>query len=109
MKKAPTIQYEMANDAGGTRVVTSANHPRRRRIGLLIDSLSTSTYGHSLVRIGGTLYRTPIIHNDSAEKKNSRFTESARPKPTAASSSHSAYARPGRTRPDGTGRKRLSG
>ena len=55
MKNAPIIQYDSASDSGGTRSGISANHPRNRRMGLLIDSLSTSTYGHSLVRIGGTL------------------------------------------------------
>src|SRR5262245_11537068 len=104
MKNAPTIQYEIANDAGGKRVVTRANQPSSSRIGLLMDSLSTSTYGHSFVRIGGVLYRIPITHNDSADQKNRMLSARARPSPTAASSSHSAYPSAGRTRPDGTGR-----
>ena len=55
MKNAPIIQYDNASDSGGTRSLISANQPRNSRMGLLIDSLSTSTYGHSFVRIGGTL------------------------------------------------------
>ena len=55
MKNAPSIQYAITSDSGGTWSVTSANQPSSSRIGLLTDSLSTSRYGHSFVRTGGTL------------------------------------------------------
>src|SRR5262245_66390084 len=101
MKNAPTIQYEIASDAGGKRVVTRANQTSSSRIGLLMDSLSTSTYGHSFVRIGGVLYRIPITHNDSADQKNSMLCAGERPSPHAASHSHYAYPIAGRQRPGG--------
>ena len=69
MKNAPTIQYEITSDNGGTCVMTSANQPSNNRIGLLIDSLSTSRYGHSLVRIGGTLYSMPMTQSQTADPR----------------------------------------
>src|SRR5690242_14261561 len=89
--------------------VTSANQPRSRRIGLLIDSLSTSRYGHSFVRIGGTLYAMPITQSHIADAKKYLLSDQASAKPAAASASHSMYAMAGRTRPDGTGRYRFTG
>lgn len=55
MKNAPAIQYAISSDTGGTMSPINANHPSNRRIGLLTASLSTSRYGISFVRMGGTL------------------------------------------------------
>ena len=90
MKNAPSIQYEIVSDRGGTCVVTRANHPSISLIALLTDSLSTSTYGHSFVRTGGTLYRMPIIQSANPDNAKYQFTERATRNPTTPRSSHSA-------------------
>ena len=43
MKNAPIIQYETSSDTGGNSPGIRANQPSISRIGLLIDSTSTST------------------------------------------------------------------
>ena len=45
----------LSMSGGGTCESTSANQPSSSRMGLFTDSLSTSRYGHSFVRSGGTL------------------------------------------------------
>ena len=89
MKKAPTIQYDSASETGGKRSGTSANQPSARRSGLLTDSLSTSRYGHSFRRTGGTLYARPITQSAAADAANRRPTSAARESPAAARTSHS--------------------
>ncbi|MCE2808044.1 MAG: hypothetical protein LW869_06345 [Actinobacteria bacterium] len=55
MKKQPIIQYEISSETGGVGLFGTMYQPTSMRKGLLIDSVRTSRYGTSFVRIGGML------------------------------------------------------
>jgi hypothetical protein len=63
---------------------------QRSAIALFADSLTTSIYGHSFVRTGGTLYATPKIQSSAAEPPNHTLMENASHRPSAPKISHCA-------------------
>src|SRR5262245_27278733 len=90
MKNAPIIQYDTISDTGGKRSLMSGNHPSKSRTALFADSLTTSRYGHSFVRTGGTLYATPSTHRSAADAKKYLLIVQATASPAAPTAIHSA-------------------